>query len=66
MKFTYLKQRGWNGFVEGPDTSIYSVARWPAQRLRRHGHAKAQAAYESFQDLGGKPVHHTLANHWPA
>ena len=26
---------------------------------------KAQAAYEEFfQTLGGKPVHHTLANHW--
>ena len=26
---------------------------------------KAQAAYEEFyKTLGGKPVHHTLANHW--
>ena len=25
----------------------------------------AQAAYEKyFKTLGGKPVHHTLANHW--
>jgi F420-non-reducing hydrogenase large subunit len=66
MKFTYLKQRGWNGFVEGPGTSIYSVA--PLARLNAaDGMAtpKAQAAYEEFfQTLGGKPVHHTLANHW--
>ena len=66
MKFTYLKQRGWKGFVEGPDTSIYSVA--PLARLNAaDGMAtpKAQAAYEEFfQTLGGKPVHHTLANHW--
>ena len=66
MKFTYLKQRGWHGFVEGPDTSIYAVA--PLARLNvADGMAtpKAQAAYaEFFQVLGGKPVHHTLANHW--
>jgi F420-non-reducing hydrogenase large subunit len=66
MKFTFLKQRGWKGFVEGPDTSIYSVA--PLARLNvAEGMAtpKAQAAYEEFfQVLGGKPVHHTLANHW--
>jgi F420-non-reducing hydrogenase large subunit len=66
MKFTFLKQRGWKGFVEGPDTSIYSVA--PLARLNvADGLAtpKAQAAYEEFyKTLGGKPVHHTLANHW--
>ena len=66
MKFTYLKQRGWNGFVEGPETSIYSVA--PLARLNAaDGMATplAQAAYEEFfKVLGGKPVHHTLANHW--
>jgi F420-non-reducing hydrogenase large subunit len=66
MKFTFLKPRGWKGFVEGPDTSIYSVA--PLARLNAaDGMAtpKAQAAYEEFfKTLGGKPVHHTLANHW--
>jgi F420-non-reducing hydrogenase large subunit len=66
MKFTYLKQRGWKGFVEGPDTSIYSVA--PLARLNAaDGMAtpKAQVAYEEFfKVLGGKPVQHTLANHW--
>jgi len=66
MKFTFLKQRGWKGFVEGPDTSIYSVA--PLARLNAaDGMAtpRAQAAYEEyFKTLGGKPVHHTLANHW--
>jgi F420-non-reducing hydrogenase large subunit len=66
MKFTFLKPRGWNGFVEGPDTSIYAVA--PLARLNAaDGMAtpKAQAAYEEFYKiLGGKPVHHTLATHW--
>ncbi len=31
VKFPYLKDRGWKGFVEGVDTSIYSVA--PLARL---------------------------------
>jgi F420-non-reducing hydrogenase large subunit len=66
MKFTFLKQRGWKGFEEGPETSIYSVA--PLARLNvAEGMAtpKAHAAYEEFfKTLGGKPVHHTLANHW--
>ncbi len=66
MKFTYLKPRGWKGFVEGPDTSIYSVA--PLARLNvadSMATPRAQAAYEEFfKTLGGKPVHHTLANHW--
>jgi F420-non-reducing hydrogenase large subunit len=66
MKFTFLKQRGWHDFTEGPDTSIYSVA--PLARLNAaDGMAtlRAQTAYEEFYKvLGGKPVHHTLANHW--
>ena len=66
MKFTFLKQRGWKDFVEGPDTSIYAVG--PLARLNAaDGMAtpKAQAAYEEFyKTLGGKPVHHTLATHW--
>ena len=66
MKFTFLKKRGWKGFVEGPDTSIYAVA--PLARLNvAEGMAtpRAQAAYEEFfKTLGGRPVHHTLANHW--
>jgi F420-non-reducing hydrogenase large subunit len=66
MKFTFLKQRGWNGFAEGADTSIYAVG--PLARLNAsEGMAtpKAQAAFEEFYKiLGGKPVHHTLATHW--
>jgi F420-non-reducing hydrogenase large subunit len=66
MKFTFLKSRGWKGFAEGPDSSIYSVG--PLARLNAaDGMAtpKAQAAYEEFYKvLGGKPVHHTLANHY--
>lgn len=66
VKFCYLKGVGWKGFADGPDSGIYSVA--PLARLNvSEGFAtpKAQAAYEEFfKTLGGKPVHHTLANHW--
>ncbi len=66
VKFCYLKPVGWKGFVEGADSGIYSVA--PLARLNvADGMATplAQGAYEEFfKTLGGKPVHHTLANHW--
>jgi len=66
VKFCYLKPVGWNGFSEGIDSGIYSVA--PMARLNvSDGMATplAQQAYEKFfSTLGSKPVHHTLANHW--
>lgn len=66
MKFCYLKPIGWKGFVDGPDSSIYAVA--PLARLNAADAMAtplAQGAYEKmFTTLGGRPVHHTLANHW--
>ncbi|OGC96259.1 MAG: F420-nonreducing hydrogenase [candidate division Zixibacteria bacterium RBG_16_53_22] len=66
IKFCYLKDIGWKGFTEGESSGIYAVA--PLARLNAaDGMATplAQEAYERFFDtLGGKPVHHTLANHW--
>lgn len=66
VKFCYLKQVGWDGFTGGPKSGVYAVA--PLARLNAaDGMAtpKAQEAYqEMFDTLGGKPVHHTLANHW--
>ncbi len=66
VKFCYLKPIGWKGFEEGPQSSVYAVA--PLARLNvSDGMATphAQKAYEDFfNTLGGKPVHHTLANHW--
>jgi F420-non-reducing hydrogenase large subunit len=66
MKFCFLKPVGWDGFTEGEQSGIYSVA--PLARLNvSDGMATplAQKAYEEFYStLGGKPVHHTLANHW--
>ena len=66
VKFCYLKPVGWKGFTEGSESGIYSVA--PLARLNASdGMATplAQKAYDQFfSTLGGKPVHHTLANHW--
>ncbi len=66
VKFPFLKQVGWKGFTEGNNSGIYAVA--PLARLNAAaGMAtpKAQAEFDKyFKTLGGKPVHHTLANHW--
>jgi F420-non-reducing hydrogenase large subunit len=66
MKFCYLKALGWKDLVDGPDSGVYSVA--PLARLNvADGMATplAQEAYLKFhKTLGGRPVHHTLANHW--
>jgi F420-non-reducing hydrogenase large subunit len=66
IKFLYLKNVGWKGFVDGKDSGIYAVA--PLARLNASdGMAtpRAQEAYEElYSTLGGKPVHHTLAMHW--
>ncbi len=66
IKFPYLKNVGWKGFVDGKDSGVYRVA--PLGRLNASdGMATplAQEQYERFYEtLGGKPVHHTLATHW--
>ena len=66
IKFPFLKGVGWNGFNEGPESGVFCVA--PLARLNAaDGMATpmAQEAYDLYnKTLGGKPVHHTLANHW--
>ncbi len=66
LKFPYLKNVGWKGFVDGKDSGVYKAT--PLSRLNAaDGMAtpRAQEAYEEFyKTLGGKPVHHTLATHW--
>ena len=66
LKFPYLKEIGWNGFVDGVDSGVYKAT--PLSRLNAaDGMATplAQAEYERMYDtLGGKPVDHTLATHW--
>ncbi len=66
IKFPFLKEIGWKGFVDGEDSGIYRVA--PLARLNvSDGMATplAQSEYEKmYETLGGKPVHYTLAFHW--
>ncbi len=66
IKFPFLRQVGWKGFVGGPDSGVVRVA--PLARVNAaEGMATplAQAEYERmFSTLGGKPSHHTLALHW--
>lgn len=65
VKFTHLRPIGWHGFTEGKEGGILSVA--PLARLNvAEGMAtpKAQEAYEEYVKVLGKPVHHTLANHY--
>jgi F420-non-reducing hydrogenase large subunit len=73
LKFPYLKDVGWKGFVDGPDSGVYCAT--PLSRLNAaDGMAtpKAQEHYDRFYEtLGSKkidgrytPVHHRLATHW--
>ena len=66
IKFCYLKDVGWKGFIDGEKSGVYRVA--PLARLNvSEGMATplAQEAYtRMYEVLGGKPVHQTLAMHW--
>ena len=66
LKYPFLKNVGWKGFVPGKDSGMYAAT--PLSRLNAaDGMATplAQVEYERFYEtLGGKPVHHTLAAHW--
>lgn len=66
IKFPFLKNVGWKGFVDGEDSGVYRVA--PLARLNAaDGMATplAQREYEKmYETLGGKPAHFTLAYHW--
>ena len=66
MKFCYLKEIGWKGFTDGEDSGVYSVA--PLARMNVADGMATPLAHEAYLKfhgiLGGRPVHHTLANHW--
>jgi len=66
LKFPFLKQRGWKGFVEGIDSSIYMAT--PLSRLNvadRMATPKAQEAFEEmYKTVGGHPCKLLLASHW--
>jgi len=66
ITFPFLKQVGWKGFTDGPDSGVYRVA--PLARLNASDGMStplAQAAHDHmYETLGGKPAHNTLAFHW--
>lgn len=73
LKFPYLKEVGWKGFIDGKDSGVYCAT--PLSRLNvSDGMAtpKAQEAFEKYYETLGskkvsgryKPVHHRLATHW--
>jgi F420-non-reducing hydrogenase large subunit len=66
MKFCFLKDVGWHGFTDGAESGVYSVA--PLARLNAADAMATPLAQEAYEELhstlGGRPVHHTLANHW--
>jgi F420-non-reducing hydrogenase large subunit len=66
VTFPYLKNVGWNGFVDGPDSGVVRVA--PLARLNASDGMATPLAQEQhdrmYERLGGKPAHATLAFHW--
>jgi len=65
MKFPYLKEVGWQGFTDGPDSGVYRVG--PLGRLNAARGMKtelAQQHYDEMYETLGRPVHSTLAYHW--
>jgi len=66
VKLPYLKQIGWKGLVDGPQSGIYRVA--PLGRLNAADGMATPLANDEYkrmyETLGGKPVHATLAMHW--
>ena len=73
LKFPYLKDVGWKGFVDGKESGVYCAT--PLSRLNAAdamATPKAQEHFEKFYEtLGSKkvngryqPVHHRLATHW--
>ncbi len=66
LKYPYLKQVGWKGFVEGKDSGVYHST--PLSRLNAADGMATPLAQEHYEHmyatLGGKPVNSTLAMHW--
>lgn len=66
LKFPFLKEVGWKGFVDGPKSGIYKAT--PLSRLNVSDGMATPLANEEhdrmYKTLGGKPVQQTLATHW--
>lgn len=71
LKFPYLKQVGWKGFVPGKDSGVYRAT--PQSRLNVSNGVSTPLAQEALEEYfeiltgdrsGRKPAHQTLAIHW--
>ncbi len=74
MKFPYLREVGWKGFVDGAGSGVYAAT--PLTRLNvasAMATPRAQAEFERLYATFGsrrlpsgrfQPVHHRLATHW--
>ncbi len=66
LKFPYLKNVGWKGFVDGKDSGVYRAT--PLSRCNASDGMATPLAQEQYEKmyatLGGKPVNATLATHW--
>ncbi|MFW6375563.1 MAG: Ni/Fe hydrogenase subunit alpha [Thermoplasmatota archaeon] len=65
MKFPYLKDIGWKGFVDGKESGVYRVG--PLGRINASEGMKTEKAQKEFEEMFDTlsyPVHSTLAYHW--
>jgi len=66
LKFPFLKNVGWKGFVDGTKSGVYKAT--PLSRCNVSDGMATPLANEEhdrmYKTLGGKPVHQTLATHW--
>jgi len=73
LKYPYLRNVGWKGFVDGIDSGVYSAT--PLSRMNVSDSMPTPLAQEEFERMyaafGSKtinnrrqPVHHRLATHW--
>ncbi|MBF0500376.1 MAG: Ni/Fe hydrogenase subunit alpha [Candidatus Riflebacteria bacterium] len=73
LKYPYLKNVGWKGFVDGNESGVYCAS--PLSRLNAADSMATPEAQEHFErfynTLGSRkidgryqPVHHRLATHW--
>ncbi len=73
LKYPYIKEVGWKGFIDGMDSGIYTAS--PLSRLNVSDSMPTTRAQEHFErmyeTLGSKkvdgryqPIHHRLVTHW--
>ena len=61
VKFCYLKPVGWKGFVDGPESGIYSVA--PLARLNAADGMATPLAQEAYEQVLLHPRRQARASH---